>query len=176
MATTKLQRLSKSERGVLFLQADRLWDGGELRSAFRLLLRCAKAGESGAQLNLGYMYDTGVGMKGNRAKAMYWYRRAYRNGCASAANNIGTIFRDEDEPETALAWFERAIRMGDDDAHLEIAKLYLGPLGDMRKAVVQLRRTIAGVVVCEASRDEARMMLKKTLAAKSRTQVALRQF
>lgn len=160
----------------MFLEAERQWEGGKLRSAFRLLLRSAKAGESGAQLNLGYMYDTGAGMKRNRAKAMYWYRRAYRNGCASAANNIGTIFRDEDEPETALAWFERAIRMGDDDAHLEIAKLYLGPLGDMRKAVVQLRRTIAGVVVCEASRDEARMLLKKALAAKSRTQVALRQF
>ena len=168
MATQMSGRLSKSEREALFLEADRQWEGGKLRSTFQLLLRCAKAGESGAQLNLGYMYDTGAGIKRNRERAMYWYRRAYRNGYASAANNIGTIFRDEGQPKAALAWFERAIRMGDDDPNLEIAKLCLGPLGEGRKAILHLRRAIAGVNVCEASRDEARKLLKKALAVQSR--------
>src|SRR5205807_6868103 len=44
--------------------------------------------------NLGYCYDLGVGVKANRAKALYWYRRACRHGESGAAHNIGTVWRD----------------------------------------------------------------------------------
>ncbi|MGH7118989.1 MAG: hypothetical protein ACREFP_08380 [Acetobacteraceae bacterium] len=53
----------------------------------------AKLGNPSAQLNLGYTYDVGIGVRRNRAAAIYWYRRAYRQGVGIAASNIGTIFR-----------------------------------------------------------------------------------
>src|SRR5580692_7510398 len=70
----------------LHLRAHTQWDAGNRRSAFRLMLAAAKSGgDMGAMLNLGYFYDVGIGVKRNRAAAMYWYQRAYRRGFASAA-------------------------------------------------------------------------------------------
>ena len=78
-----------------FIRADKERERGNVRLAFRLMLAAAKLGEIGAQVNLGNMYDTGVGTKRNRQTALYWYKRAYRRGCAAAAHNIGTVWRDD---------------------------------------------------------------------------------
>ena len=61
---------------------------------------------------------------------MYWYRRAVRQGQAAAANNIGTIYRDEGRLRLAIRWFAKAADLGDGDALLEMAKLYAGPLDE----------------------------------------------
>ena len=93
----------------------------KLTSAFRLLLSGAKSGDISAQLNIGNFYSDGTGVKRNRARALYWYKRAYRRSDASAANNIGVLFRAEGQLTRALAWFERAVKLKDVDANLEIA-------------------------------------------------------
>jgi TPR repeat protein len=72
------KRSRSSNACNLFLRANEHWDRGELKSAFRLFLRAARAGDSGARVNLGYFYDSGLGVKPNRDLALYWYRRAYR--------------------------------------------------------------------------------------------------
>jgi TPR repeat protein len=53
-------------------------------------------------LNLGYFYDRGLGVRRSEAKALYWYRRAYRRGDASGANNIGTIYRERGDLRQAV--------------------------------------------------------------------------
>lgn len=104
-----LKNKVKQVRGKRALEAEALWiradkknDDGELRSAFYLMLRAAKKGNCAAQNTVGYYYDTGTGVKANRNAAMYWYKRAYKaNGSSSdaAANNIGTVYRDEKNTE-----------------------------------------------------------------------------
>jgi uncharacterized protein len=116
------------EAGNLHRRAHEKWDSGHLRSAFRLMRSAVQLGDSSAMLSLGYLYDCGIGIRKNRDLAMHWYKKAYRRGDSSAANNIGTIYRDEQKYRLALAWFEKAIALGDADANLEIAKLYLGVL------------------------------------------------
>lgn len=74
-----------------FDAASTLWDQGELRRAFRLFLSGAKAGDVSCQVNLGYFYDEGIGVKANPIRALFWYRKAYRAGCPEAACNIGII-------------------------------------------------------------------------------------
>jgi TPR repeat protein len=76
------KRSWSSNADDLFLRANEHWDRGKLKSAFRLFLRGAKAGDSGAQVNLCYFYDSALGVKPNRDLALYWYRRAYRQGSA----------------------------------------------------------------------------------------------
>src|SRR3954447_7703479 len=107
----------------LFLRADREWNRRRFRSAFRLLKLAVEKGDRSAQLNLGYFYDLGIGVRRNRELALRWYTRAYRRGDSGAANNIGTIYRDEKHTAKALKWFDRAVKLGDDDANLEIAKI-----------------------------------------------------
>ena len=152
----------KPTRDVAFARADKQWDRGELRSAFRLFLSAAKAGDSSAQHNLGYFYDVGVGVKPNRKAAMHWYMRAFRRGSRTAANNIGTIFRDEKNTKQALSWFQRAVKLGDAGANLEMAKIYLAEK-DVARATGCLNRAAKAKAndITEASRDEAQHLLKR---------------
>jgi TPR repeat protein len=105
--TSKRSRKSKVEE--LFLLADKEWNRGKARSAFRLFHAAAKAGNIAAQVNLGCSYDHGIGVWRNQLAAFSWYKRACRRGDASAANKIGTIWGDEQKPQRAFYWFERAV-------------------------------------------------------------------
>jgi len=149
---------------VLLARAAQQWYVGLLRSAFRLFFAAAKLGDVTAQLNLGYCYDLGIGVRPNRSAALQWYKLAYRQGQSCAASNIGTIFRDEGDTRQALAWFERAVRLGDVEANLEIAKIYIGEKNQVVKAIRCLKRVIeakARLDVTVASKEEAQRLLKK---------------
>lgn len=145
----------------LFRLADQLRDRGDRRSAFRLFLVAAKAGHVGSQLNVGYCYDVGDGTRRNRSAALHWYKRAYRHGHASAAHNMGTIWRDERKWRLALWWFRRAVKLGSDDSSLEIAKYYLSNELGASKAIPHLRRVAESNSVTEANAEEAKQLLKR---------------
>jgi len=49
----RAKRYQQSDLDYLFQRADKQQEAGNLRSAFRLLLAAAKAGDPGCQLNLG---------------------------------------------------------------------------------------------------------------------------
>lgn len=153
----------KSKARELFVRASNEIDGGRLRSGFHLNLAAAKLGDSSAQVYVGYAYDVGLGIKRNRSAALYWYRRAYRHGERIAASNIATIYRDEGDLKKTLAWFERASRLGDGDAELEIAKLYLKSPKDIKKAISHLKRASRASAsdVTLAAKEEAVKLLKK---------------
>ena len=118
------------------------------------MLAAARAGDTGAQVNVGYSYDVGQGAPRSRTKALYWYRRALRNGVAYAATNIGTVYRDEGRPKLAERWFQKAASLGDDDAWLDLAKLYLGPLQNAAHASTALTRLLVSTCITMASREE----------------------
>jgi len=154
IAKSRSKRLPQRELDPLFGRADMLLDEGKLASAFRLYLAGATAGDIGMQNVVGYLYDTAKGVHRNRELALYWYRRAYRRGDELAASNIGTVFRDEKKWARALVWFERAVKMGNADANLEIAKICLHT-GARAKAVRHLKKVCQAKIgeIIEASRD-----------------------
>jgi uncharacterized protein len=159
----KLKHIKQARRAhnaTLVSRADQHSDRGELRSAFRLFLAAAKAGDIGSQLNVGYCYDTGEGVRQNILAALYWYTRAYRRGNSAAASNIGTVWRDQEEPKRALYWFRRAVQMGDEGANLEIAKLHLRFGGDNHKAIPYLELVCRSQTESEATIEEAQRLLK----------------
>jgi TPR repeat protein len=142
-----------------FAEASRLLERGRIEQAFRLFLEAAKAGDSSAQLNVGYLYDTGQGVSRSRTQAVYWYRRAVRRGEAAAANNIGTIYRDEGRLRLAIRWFSTAADMGDGDALLEMAMLYAGPLEEPAKARRLLSQVLRSKRAALDSQEQARRLL-----------------
>jgi TPR repeat protein len=52
----------------------------------------AEQGNSGAQLNLGYMYDNGYGVSQNYNEAIKWYRKAAEQGNHRAQYNLGLMY------------------------------------------------------------------------------------
>ena len=58
---------NKSAPTESFIRADREEDLGNLRSAFRLFLAAAKAGDVNAQSRVGYCYDVGQGVRSDRS-------------------------------------------------------------------------------------------------------------
>jgi len=159
----RMKSIREHEADALFEKADKQWDLGSLLSAFRLFYTSAKLGDSSAQHNLGYFYDNGIGIKPNRTKAMYWYNRAFHQGSRIAASNIGSIFRDEKSFKKALLWYQRAVKLDDADANLEIAKILLRETDNVKKAIIYLKRTIKAkpIDVTENSKIEARNLLKQ---------------
>lgn len=171
MPMSKLQRSRHKSRILqtreLFERAYKEWKRKNLRLALRLFLSAANGGDKSAQVNAGYFYDKGIGVRPNRSKALYWYKRAYRRGDSGAANNIATIWRDQQKMGLALTWFEKAVKLGDDGSNLEIAKYYLRIEHNPKKAIGYLSKVrrsnrVAEVELEEANRllDQARRMLK----------------
>lgn len=159
-------RSQQSRTDELFRRANEQWEQGKLRSALLLFLAAAKQGDSGAQVNLGYFYDVGIGTRPNRNAALLWYRRAYKAGERTAASNIGTIFRDQKKLNQAVRWFHRAVERGDGDANLELAKIYLHNKRDIQKAIMYLRETCRAKAkdVTISSKEEARRLLRQIRA------------
>jgi TPR repeat protein len=149
----------KAPADTPFSEASRLLERGRVGEAFRLFFAAAKAGDSRAQLNIGYLYDTGQGVSRSRTHALEWYRKAVQRGEAAAANNIGTLYRDEGRLRLAVRWFEKAAAMGDGDALLEMAKLYAGPLEEAAKARKLLTRVRTSKRAAADSREEAARLL-----------------
>ena len=62
--------------------------------ALQLYRPLAQNGEPGAQVNLGYMYDEGLGVPKDYREAVKWYRRAADQGDALGQNNLANMYRD----------------------------------------------------------------------------------
>jgi TPR repeat protein len=172
------RRASRSEKTrqakahETFLRADKQQELGNLRSGFRLLLSAAKMGDTDAQVNLGYTYDVGLGVRRNRSAALFWYEKAYRkeHGCGVAASNIGTIYRDEQNFAKAIPWFRRAVQYGNVDANLELAKIYLRKRNEKDRALQCLQNVLDAtppIGVGEDTQDEARLLLQQLVGAET---------
>jgi TPR repeat protein len=152
----------QKEANRLYQRGEQHWSRGRLRLAFRCFLAAAKAGTVPTFRIVAQFYDRGEGVKADENAALFWYRRAYRDGDDySAANNIGCIWRDRGKPNRALMWFQRAIKLGDADASLNIAKIYLYKKADLGKAIHYLNKTRKSRRATEGSRGEAEALLKK---------------
>lgn len=162
-AKNQSKRSRKQYAEELFVRAAKQEENGQLQSAFRLYLAAAKAGDTSCQLNVGNFYDAGTGVRRNRSAALYWYKRAYRQGVSCAASNIGVMWRNDKNPKRALEWFRKAVRLGDDEANLEIAKHYLRNEPNTAKAIRHLEKVCQSDCVTEAGTEEATKLLKELL-------------
>ncbi|PYU60163.1 MAG: hypothetical protein DMG56_08640 [Acidobacteria bacterium] len=124
-------------------------------------LRRRAVAHNSCQINLGNFYAGGTGVRRNRSAAMYWYKRAYRRGEPCAAHNIGVMWRNEKKYRRALQWFKKAVRLGDDEAKLEIAKYYLEVEHNPERAIPHLKKVCESNCVTEAGLEEASRLLER---------------
>lgn len=104
------------------------------------LIRLAKSGDAGAQLQLGLAYLNGrYGIDPDPATGRYWLSAAARNGNAYAADAVANTYSgDEQQIQQALPWWQMAAQGGNADAQLHLGE-YLLSKGEDQQAVDWLR-------------------------------------
>jgi len=174
-ARLELERLLKEKKALtpgnlLHMEADLLDERGRYAEALPVWLKGAKAGDTSCQINLGnYLTSGKKGVPADREQGMYWYEQAYKQDDAVGAFNIGMTYRKEENADEAFRWFERAVELGDREAHLALAKIWLRPRGNKVKAIEHLNAVFSGNIrdVSGMGRDEARTLLRRLGATKS---------
>jgi len=68
------------------------YDRADLKSALRIWMTAAEAGEAEAQNNVGEIYERGLGTEPNFEAALIWYQKAADQGYAPALFNLGTLY------------------------------------------------------------------------------------
>lgn len=145
---------------ALYERAHKEWNRGQIRAAFRHFLAAARAGYVPAFHFVGQFYDYGHGVKFNESAALYWHLRAARHGDSGGANNAGCILRDQNKLGPALQWFRKAVKLGDEDANLNIATIYLHRKRDQRTALRYLKATCNAKNAFESSKEQAQEMIR----------------
>lgn len=68
------------------------FDRGDLKSALRIWMEAAEAGDLEAQTNVGEIYERGLGTEPNYESAVIWYQKAADKGYSRALFNLGTLY------------------------------------------------------------------------------------
>ncbi len=93
-------------------------------TAFDEFMRLAKEGDAGAQLQLGLMYDNGLGKTKAYDKAFYWYKRSANNGNAHAQFNVAEMLvlgqGTKKNQQQARKWYIRAAESGFAEAQYKL--------------------------------------------------------
>ena len=149
-----------NEHEALYNQADEDRAAGNDERAFATFSMLAEAGHADAMLQLALMYSTGSGIRFDMATAIEWERRAAEAGSKIALLNLGISYRHIGEIVLARETFEKAAALGDDEACLELAKLFSVSTRETDTVLRYLRRVIASDGVTEASQEDAEYLLR----------------
>ncbi len=171
LATENLlkEQQALSSDDLLYMEAELLDQRQRYTDALPLLLKGAKAGDESCQILLGnYFSDGRKGIPVDRTRAVYWYKKAYEQGCSSGAFNLAVHYPTLGNVDEAYRWFELALKSGNDEANLALAKIWLHDRGNKAKAIEHLKAVFHAnphAASSEMCRDEARTMLRRLLKA-----------
>ena len=68
------------------------YDRADYKSALRIWMTAAQAGDAEAQNNVGEIYERGLGGEPNYEAAVIWYKKAADQGYTRALFNLGTLY------------------------------------------------------------------------------------
>jgi uncharacterized protein len=130
-ATSRPPRVEPADD--VFEQGVRLYQSGNQAGAAKPFLAAAQAGNSKAQLQIGWHYEKGVGVAQSYAEAARWYRRSAEQGNGSAMKNLGQLYEEglgvpEDWMEAAR-WYRKSAELGDADGESALARAYQFGIG-----------------------------------------------
>ena len=114
---------------------------GDFKTALAEWTPLAEQGNSGAQYNLGLMYDNGRGVPENDKTAVKWFTKAAEQGHAKAQGSLGVMYTlGQGVPlnyNQAFKWLIKAAEQGDARAQYNVGLGYefgKGPLTNYVRA------------------------------------------
>lgn len=100
----------------------------EPETALRYYVRAAELGNHSAQNNVGYMYETGEGVKADMSLAVHMYRLAADGGNRAAQHNLGYLFYVGkgvlQDYGKAYQWFLKAAGQGSPGAQNNLGVMF----------------------------------------------------
>jgi len=92
--------------------------------ALELFHQAAELGYTEAYLNIGYVYDNGLGVKVDEKKANHYYELSAMGGDEVARNNLGNNELRADNVNRALKHYMIAVRVGCADSLTNIKQMH----------------------------------------------------
>ena len=90
--------------------------------------KAAEQGNAEAQVNLGFAYEQGQGVKQDYGKAVGWYAKAAGQERVEAQFNLGRLYQQgqgvKQDDERAVYWFTKAAQQGDITSQYNLGNLY----------------------------------------------------
>lgn len=95
------------------------YDRADYRTALKVWLETARLGDAESQVNVGEIFEKGLGTEPNYALAAEWYRKAAAQGNTRGAINLGYLYEKglgvEKNSVEALNWYRKASGLDNDD-------------------------------------------------------------
>lgn len=145
----------------LYVQALKEYELGKFELAAKKFEKGANAGNVEAMQMLALLYAGGDGVERDFEKSIYWDKRAIELGSIVSLSNLAITYRMRGDIREAKSWFEKAVKTGDGDAALDLAKLYM--VTDKEKETIKnlLQQVVDSQNVTEASVEQAKTFLKE---------------
>lgn len=145
---------------ALFDEGSAAYDDGDYDRAFALFLKQAQEGDVDAMSRIAIMYGAGEGTAVDFEKSIAWDEKAIQAGSIISLSNLGITYRMRGDARKAKFWFEKALAAGDNEAALELAKMYLVSELETERVKQYLQLVLTGDNCSEAGREEARELLR----------------
>lgn len=95
------------------------YDRADYKTALRVWLPAAEAGDAEAQVNVGEIFERGLGGEPNYAMSVVWYKKAAEQGNSRAQFNLGTLYEQghgvEKDSLEAMNWYRLAWGLQEDN-------------------------------------------------------------
>lgn len=95
------------------------YDRADYKTALTVWLPAAEEGDANAQVNVGEIFEKGVGGTPNYQAAFIWYEKAAKKGNARGQFNLGTLYEQglgvEKDTIAALSWYRKAWGLPEDN-------------------------------------------------------------
>jgi|GEM_PF-4829439 len=92
------------------------------------LLKKAERGDAQAQVELGWLYESGKGVKTDLKEAVKWYRKSAEQGVADGQSNLGWMYESgrgvEKEYAEAVKWYRKAADQGQARGQCNLGVMY----------------------------------------------------
>jgi len=106
---------------------------GNYKKAVQIWLPLAKKGDAPAQYTIGWMYESGQGVKADLKKAVYWYKKSAQQEYEAAQYVLGTLYEKgsgvEQNSEIALSYYLLAAEQGDPISQFQVGNYYQYGIG-----------------------------------------------
>ena len=101
------------------------YDRADYKTALKVWMPSAELGDAAAQVNVGEIFERGLGGEPNYKMATYWYKKAAEQGDSRAQFNLGTLYEQglgvPKDGLLALNWYRQALSVSEDDVMFKSA-------------------------------------------------------
>ena len=114
------------------------YDAGDEKTAAKIWQKACESGEARGCVRLGFLYQSGRGVKQDDAKAGKFYQKACDTGELSSCDSLASLYQNSGEHAKAAAIFEQACEKGFGLSCYNLAQIYeagLGVASDESKAL-----------------------------------------